>query len=178
MFDLKKWSDESPIKANVTVAFTLIMAANGLINGILDTYNKIISLSEPDKLLAVIDSANFQNKEFDEIDINFRNPTGIDKSVNNLSLKCSLADGRIYIITAENSTPEKYSTFGSIERTPIKIDKHSSKVVTAVFSKYPQIKRINEKCKSISATWTDFEFKPLLGDETEIPEGAVFFGQR
>ncbi len=177
MFDLKKWSKNSPVKAWVTVIFTVVMAINGLVNGFIDIYMKASTLNEPKELLAVVERADFQNQKFDEVAISFRNPTGKDKSINNLSLRCSQHDGKEYVITAENNNPEHYSVLSKLQRTPIKVEKNGSVTVTAVFIKLGKLASINERCKSISPFWGDSAFNPKKGDNVNIPKGTVFFGQ-
>lgn len=175
MFDLKRWSKKSPLAAWISIITTAVLAINGAINGILDIYSKFSDLNNPDKLLAVIERANFQGRNYDEVHVSFRNPMDKAESVNNFYLMCEAYVGHSYALHAVNNSPQDYSLIKGLEHTPINISRNSSKIVKMAFIKTNNVPSLNKRCKSITPVWGNNSFETERGSSVKLAKNSVYF---
>lgn len=173
MFDLKKWSENSPKAAWISVIFASVLTLNGAVNGGLDIYEKISQLNKPINMLAFIERANFQSTTYDELDISFRNPTDKTQSINNLSIICQPYEGNAYTINTINNSPKKYALVKGLEHTPINIEENRSKTVTVAIFKSLNSPAISETCKTIAVLWGNTLFESQVGEKAKLDKNTV-----
>lgn len=175
MIDLKKWAKDSPVATWAAFLFTILMAINGLANGVIDGYSKISSLIEDDSLIAVVGRADFQPDKYDLVEIDFRNPTKSTKTISDVSLLCNSFNGLSWRIYAANNTPKEWNIFKDLELTPVSIRPGEARKVALVFYKNTTIGNSLHTCASVTPAWTGSEFKEQKGDTVLIPGNAVTF---
>lgn len=175
MIDLKKWAEESPVATWTAFGFTILMAINGLISGAIDVYEKVSSLLGNESLIAVVGRVDFQNIEYDLVEVDFRNPTEGTQTVSDVQVLCLSRDGRGMRMHAANNIPKEWNIIDGIKLTPFSIKAGEAEKVNVIFLKHDDSSYSLQDCSVIQPVWTGTGFNEQRGDRVELPENVVTF---
>lgn len=159
-----------------TAALSMLLTIMANLSGAHDLLTKIHNTIDSDEaetqsvqntqkeLVSIIEMGDFQNSNYDELSLTFRNPTDRSKTVSSLSIQCYGHDGRNFTIS-----PGAHAA--------INIPEYSSSNATVFLQKASFAKSLNKRCKEISPLWVGVEEGAKLGDRIDLSESSVFFRQ-
>ncbi|ODY21338.1 hypothetical protein [Vibrio parahaemolyticus] len=130
----------------------------------------------PDQAVVLIETIDFQDKQFDRVVFNFRNATKESTSINNVGLLCENTSGKVLSFHAFNKEVGKHKQIFDVSKfdsTPKPLKSGESIRLDVLFQKGRTIKSINQKCTSIAPFWSDNEFNTHTGKWVEISSDTV-----
>ncbi|MEH6464696.1 MAG: hypothetical protein V7771_12400 [Shewanella psychromarinicola] len=152
----------------------IIFALYGVQDAFFSIYKNVKEFNSPSKMIAHIQSADYQDSNFDQFSVSIRNPTKNDSSINNFAFACEQYAGElIYLNTANNHSVFKLQK-SSMETMPINIKKGESRIVQIYVAKPKGTLLVNEQCKSIAPIWTDTNLEQQEGKAVNLKKGSVY----
>ncbi len=168
----KEMEDKSVSKKWIYVVMSLF-ALYGIINVSFNIYKIIKELSSPTKMIAYVQSADYQDQMFDRFSVNFRNPTKDDGSINNFVFWCEKYSGEeVYLNVANNEQLFKQA-YPSFEVMPINIKKGESKTIQIYVLKAKDSPLVNETCRAITPVWSNTDLNRQEGKTAMLNKGSI-----
>lgn len=171
-----EWSRKNITAIWTSFVFVILASSLAFIKSCSDVKELISQDKTNPDLYVIFSEGNFKNRDFDELEVVFKNRSQLYKSFSNLNIHCTKHSGSGYLIFPINEQGKMVDFMGlQVDTPPSNLGPAGNTSITLIVPKLDNQQSINQLCHTIQPVWTDENNRLVYGELLSLNDSVDHF---